>query len=96
MDNQRLFLFFALALVLMFIWQAWEQQNTPPPTSTVPAVGAPAITTPGGVPAPPEQAITEQTKAPKITEVLPRGMRIRVSTDVIDAVIDTEGEICAN
>ncbi|HYA38976.1 MAG TPA: membrane protein insertase YidC [Candidatus Methylomirabilis sp.] len=90
MDNQRLLLFFALALVLMFIWQAWEQQNAPPPVSTTPAPSAPSNSTPS-VPAVPEQAGAEQTKTPKMTAVLPRETRIHVRTDLVEAVIDTEG-----
>ena len=78
-------------MVLVLIWQAWEQQNAPPPTSAIPTVGAPAAAVPGGVPAPPAAAATEPVKAPKITEALARGARIQVRTDVIDAVVDTEG-----
>jgi YidC/Oxa1 family membrane protein insertase len=91
MDNQRLFLFFALAMVLVLIWQAWEQQNAPPPTSTAPAATAPASVAPGSVPAPPEQATAGQARAPTISAALPRGERIHVQTDLIEAVIDTAG-----
>ena len=91
MDNQRLFLFFALAMVLMLIWQAWEQQNAPPATGTAPVASTPATSGTPSVPAVPQQPGAEQAIAPKATEALPQGARIHVRTDVIDAVIDTEG-----
>ena len=93
MDNQRLFLFFALALVMMLIWQAWEQQNAPPPTSTAPVASTPASSGTPSVPAVPQQQQpgAEPAKAPMLTEALSRGARIHVHTDIIDAVIDTEG-----
>ncbi|MDH3310347.1 MAG: membrane protein insertase YidC [Gammaproteobacteria bacterium] len=92
MDSQRLFLFFALALVLMLIWQSWEMHNAPPikaPTESTQS--APAPEAPPGVPSAPAPRPTEATPAPKATEALARGTRIAVRTDVIDAVIDAQG-----
>jgi len=91
MDNQRLFLFFGLALVLMLLWQAWEQENARPPDTTT--VTATSATQPGAAPDVPKApaAATEAVPAPKAAEVLSRGSRLEVRTDVIDAVIDTQG-----
>ncbi|BAV35086.1 membrane protein insertase [Sulfuricaulis limicola] len=93
MDNQRLFLFFALAMVLMLIWQAWEQHNVPPPVpASTTAPGAPAPATAPGVPQAPVTRAAEATAAtPKPAEVLASGARIQVRTDVMDAVIDSQG-----
>jgi len=51
----------------------------------------PATSGTPSVPAVPQQLGAEQAIAPKATEALPQGARIHVRTDVIDAVIDTEG-----
>jgi YidC/Oxa1 family membrane protein insertase len=100
MDNQRLFLFFALAMILMLIWQAWEQEKTVGPGST--ATSAPPATTKtapsaGSTPAPdlPQApaltAAPDTGPAPRPTEVLTRGSRLQVRTDLFDAIIDTYG-----
>src|SRR3972149_5428005 len=95
MDNQRLFLFFALAMVLMLIWQAWEQHNAPPPApapATTTGTPAPATSTsPSVPPAPVPSAAEATTPTPKPVEALVSGTRIQVRTDVIDAVIDSQG-----
>jgi YidC/Oxa1 family membrane protein insertase len=90
MDNIRLFLFFALALVLMLLWQAWEGQHRPP-------TGAPATTTAKpDVPAAPESTQGARSAAPAATvpaspAVTESAVRIEVSTDLFGAVIDTQG-----
>lgn len=87
MDNQRLFLFFALAMVLMLIWQAWEQQHAPPPTTA----SAPPATSPDVPATPTTPSARETPPAPQAEEVLARGTRISVQTDVIKVEIDTQG-----
>src|SRR3989344_5524392 len=91
MDNQRLFLFFGLALVLMLLWQAWEQENARPPDTTT--VTATSATQPGAAPDVPQAPAlaTEAVPAPKAAEVLSRGSRLGVRPGVIDAVIDPQG-----
>ena len=92
MDNQRLFLFFALAMVLMLIWQAWEQHNAPPQTpAPVTATGAPAPAAAPGVPQAPIPQTAETTPSLKPAEALASGTRIQVRTDVMEAVIDSLG-----
>ena len=91
MDNQRLFLFFALALVLMLIWQAWEQEHAPPPIATAPT--STSATAPASAPDVPRVATSaaDVVPAPKASEALKQGARLQVRTDVFDAVIDTQG-----
>ncbi len=81
MDQQRLILYFALALILMLLWQAWEQQHAPPPTQQ-PSAGPPD--------SPPSPAPTPSTPAPG-GDALERGTRIEVRTDLFKAEIDTQG-----
>ena len=95
MDNVRLFLFFALALVLLFIWQAWEQHQNPAPiTSTetrsagaAPAAGSPDIPS---VPAAPTAPAPPAAPA-KSTDALASAQEIIAETDVLRVVIDTQG-----
>ena len=92
MDNQRLFLFFALAMVLMLIWQAWEQHNAPPPAlapASTDGTSAPAVAP--GVPQAPVSQAVEATPSLKPSEALASGTRIQVRTDLFEAVIDSQG-----
>jgi len=95
MDNVRLFLFFALALVLMFIWQAWEQHQTPAPRAPTvtapPTQGAPA-SAPRDVPSAPMTA-APATSAPSAQreDGLPSAQQITAETDALKIVIDTLG-----
>ncbi len=93
MDNQRLFLFFALALVLMLIWQAWEQETARLPVVPALGVSTPASSAPGVPPAPsPATDATPTTPAaPKAGDAIARGSRIQVRTDLFAAAIDTVG-----
>jgi len=102
MDNQRLFLFFALAMVLMLIWQAWEQEKAVGPGSTAtsappataksaPSAGSTPATAPDLPQAPALTASPDAGSAPRPTEVLTRGSRLQVRTDLFDAIIDTYG-----
>jgi len=86
MDNQRFILFAALSLIIYMLWTAWESEHqkapVPRPASTqgVPiAPSAPGITT-----------VTPAT-APAATQLLERGQRIQVETDLVHAEIDTVG-----
>ncbi len=90
MDNQRLILFIALSMVLMLLWQSWEQQHAPPPVG----VTAPGTATPGdsGVPAAPPAAAGSEPAAPGTElSVAQSGQRITVTTDVYIAEISTLG-----
>ncbi len=85
MDNFRLLLFFALAFVLLLIWQAWEQHTAPSPArapTTAPAEQP-------SVPAAPAPAKPETV--PSSADQLASASRVRVRTDVFDAVFDSLG-----
>lgn len=91
MDNQRLILFLALSMVLMLLWQAWEQQHAPaPPISAI----ATSTTAPnnGDVPSAPKAGdgsiLTAQTTDLAVTQ---SAKRITVTTDLYIAEIDTLG-----
>jgi YidC/Oxa1 family membrane protein insertase len=43
MENQRLLLFLALSLVILLIWEAWQDQNAPPPMTPVAMEPAPGL-----------------------------------------------------
>ena len=101
MENQRLFLFIALSLVILLLYSAWQEQTTPKPVASVEAP-VPAdqpmppqaagqdvpSATPSGVPASPSGAApTVQAESGVITQT----QRIRVITDLFDVEIDSTG-----
>ena len=102
MTNTRPFLFFALCVIGFFLWQAWQQDyaskalpGAPVPSATpvasapsaaptssadVPAAAASAPATPG--------TAVAANAAPAAAQP---GQRITIDTDVLHAVIDTQG-----
>ncbi len=91
MDNQRLFLFIALSMILFLLWQAWEQEHRPAPAPVTATAPVPAA--PGEVPAPPTAAADAKAPAPMPvkTETLERGRRVKIETDLFEAQLDTHG-----
>ena len=87
MDNQRLFLFFALALILMLLWQAWEQEHRPAPA---PVAAAPPAAPNKEVPLAPAGDAPKATTATR-PEAIERGRRIKIVTDTFEAYLDTYG-----
>ncbi len=94
MDNQRLFLVIALVFVLFLIWQAWMQEQMPPPqprtvqTETTAAPEGEGVPQIGEVPG----AAPELATAPSDPgDDQARGQRIKVTTDQFIAEIDTVG-----
>ena len=95
MDNQRLLLYFSLALVLYLIWQAWQRDYGP---KTIPVAQAP-VTESTQAPKSPPKDLPEATEVPQIQEAKPEvarkqrpiSARIRVITDVLDVEIGTRG-----
>ena len=88
MDPKRLILFVIFSFSILMLWEAWQRDHTPqpvqqsqqaqlPPSATDPAVPQPASGTPAAV---------QETGFS-----LPKGQRIRVKTDFIQAEIDTTG-----
>ena len=98
MDNQRLFLFVALSLVLMFLWQAWEGTKhreiagvVAPSTATSPPT--PSDSTPSATSVAPSAtsiASSGQPIAPPVV-ALKSAQRIRITSDLFFAEIDTAG-----
>ena len=87
MDNQRFILIAALSLILFFLWQAWDKQHleapVTPTTATSPAQSVPSVptlSTPGN----------QAASAAPSTEPS-RGQRISITTDLLQAQIDTSG-----
>lgn len=105
MDNQRLILFLALAIVTLLLWDAWEEKFNPQPqrisqTDTVQSRSATTATLDGTavVPVPDEQArdipeveITSDKPAINAKTSVGSSERIRVVTDVLDMDIDSKG-----
>lgn len=95
MDNRRLFLFVALSLVLMFLWQAWEAGKPKAPVSAsattstpVPPDSAPSIANVAPNPAAPTTT-SQPTSIPAAT--LKTAQRIRITSHLLVAEIDTAG-----
>jgi len=100
MDNQRLFLFIALSLVLMFLWQAWEG-NKHKELATV-SVSTPVTTgnvsrLPDSVPSAtnvaPSAVSASSTSQPTAvpSAALKSAQRIHIVSDLFIAEIDTAG-----
>jgi len=95
MDNQRLFLWVALALLFWLNYQAWvndyhtpapspvQQQATAPEGATGDSAPLPAL--PGEAPRPQAMAVPEPAGGPAATD------RVKVSTDVLEAEISLTG-----
>lgn len=101
MDNQRLILFLALAIVTLFLWDAWEQKFNPQPLPVAQTdsgnVQVPSASGTSALPATestadiPEVETTTDKPAINAKSVVSRGDRIRVVTDVLDMDIDSKG-----
>ncbi len=101
MDNQRLVLFAALALVVILLWEAWNQTNAPqPPIAAVtqlqtasptsaPVSSSTAKDTPTGTSVADAPAVEKSQTGPQLG--LTTQQRIRVITDVLDMDIDSAG-----
>ncbi len=98
MDNQRLFLFVALSLVLMFLWQAWEgnkvkERSTAPAPASVSSPSAPLNSAPSAANIAPSAApavgASQPISVPAAT--LKSAQRIRIASDLFSGEIDTAG-----
>ncbi len=94
MDTYRFTLFLALGLILLLIWQAWEEEQARKAPAAPAASTAPHASTQEVPVAPPSRpaaqdmaSAAEQADRPALV----RGTRIHVVTDLLEAVIDTEG-----
>ncbi len=103
MDNQKLILFLALAIVTLLLWDAWEEKYNPQPLrvveNSVKTTEPAPVVTPSGTPAiPAEQAsdipeveVTSNKPAINAKTATNNSERIRVVTDVLDMDIDSKG-----
>ncbi|MDH3689761.1 MAG: membrane protein insertase YidC [Gammaproteobacteria bacterium] len=101
MDFQRFFLFTALGLILLLLWQAWLEHNQPqqaPPAAAVDtdlgaATAGAEQALPEEVPSAPDvgQTTAEPTVAEEPPSELGSGTRITVETDLFRAEIDSLG-----
>jgi len=98
MDNRRIFLVAAVAIIAFAVYQTWmldygprpEPQAAPaassasavPPANTA---GAPAASSGGSV------AVGAGVATPAVAAILPKGQEIHVHTDVLDLTLDTAG-----
>lgn len=104
MDNQRLFLYGALGLLLLLIWQTWQVDYGPQREGTAPATAersaddgesAPGDTPEGPVTrdegddgTPSDDTVAD---APADDQPIKQGRRVQVVTDLLDVTIDTRG-----
>ncbi len=96
MDNQRILLFFALSFILLLLWQAWQQDYGAPvqqAASEAPSVEADVPQAPTPTQADSAAPTADAPAAPRLVmqDILKKGERIRVVTDVLDVEIDTHG-----
>jgi len=100
MENNRLLLFVALVAISFLIWDAWQKDYGPQPipqqaTSTAePTQRNGEVPMAGEVPSAPSASATSQDAAvpqAQARNLLKTGQRIKVSTDLIYAEIDTTG-----
>jgi YidC/Oxa1 family membrane protein insertase len=100
MDNQRIFLYGALGLLLLVIWQTWQvdyAQRPDPETLDESAEVADADDLPDAPvsdPDSPDEPAADEPDdetIPATGRGLPRGDRISVRTDLLDLTIDTQG-----
>jgi len=86
MDMRRLFLFLIFSFSLVVLWGEWKHQNQP----VVPASQA-AISKDSSIPSaqPAEQVVAPA--APAVTQKIPAGTKIAVTTDIFAVEINTAG-----
>jgi YidC/Oxa1 family membrane protein insertase len=93
METKRFILLLSLGLVLMMIWQAWQQDYGSAPQQTIktPADISEQSPTPDIPHAPTEKAQLSPVQPPATVSADIRGERLKVNTDVYHMEIDTLG-----
>ena len=98
MDNQRLILFVALSLVILLLWQSWQEDYGPKPGATTAPTetaipGMPATQTNGGVGDDVPAAVGDPAQAQVLPEtaLLRTGSNITIETDLFRVLLDTTG-----
>lgn len=87
MDNQRLILFLVFSFSILMLWDAWERQHTPEPQPAAQSQQAHVQDLPTAPKTGQPTPIAPSTEGISLSQ----GERIRVKTDMIEAVIDTIG-----
>jgi YidC/Oxa1 family membrane protein insertase len=98
MDNQRLILFVALSLVILLLWQSWQEDYGPQPgAATAPTEteipGIPATQTNGGVGDDVPAAVGDPAQVQVLPEtaLLRTDSHITIETDLFRVLLDTTG-----
>ena len=86
MDTRRLILFVIFSFSIMMLWDAWQRKDAPPITQTATTPSAQTSAEPINT-----SAVHETTSAENGHFSLVHGQRIKVSTDLYEAEIDTNG-----
>ena len=93
MDNQRLFLYIALFLVLYLLWTSWQQENSEPQIEQAITQQEPPDenTVDGDVPIPSEVSPIDKLPSTQAISNVAKTEYVRVITDVLDLRISTRG-----
>jgi YidC/Oxa1 family membrane protein insertase len=93
MDTQRLILLVIFSFSLLMLWEAWEREKRPKPAAPAPAAqqGVPAPSQPVVPSAKPQASVPTTPTSVPATDVSAKGEVVRVSTDLINAEVDTLG-----
>jgi len=96
MDIQRLILFFIFSFSLLLLWDAWQKEQQPKPAPAAAAPSAPGVPTPAAplAPAPvgsPPAAAAPAASVPGASATAAQGEKLRITTDLVEAEIDTLG-----
>lgn len=84
MDFQRLILFVVFSLSLLMLWEAWQKDQMPPAT-------APQSRSVNNAPVPAVPQTPIASPAVSAEAALAHGQRIKITTDLYNAEIDTAG-----
>jgi YidC/Oxa1 family membrane protein insertase len=95
MDIQRLILFFIFSFSLLMLWDAWQKEQQPKPAPSAPTRTAPGVPTPAkplaAAPAPTSPVAASAPAVPGAAATAVASEKVRVSTDLVVAEIDSLG-----
>jgi len=95
MDIQRLILFFIFSFSLLMLWDAWQKEQQPKPAPNAMTRTAPGVPTPAkplvAAPAPTSPAAAGAPAVPGAAATTVASEKVRVSTDLVVAEIDSLG-----
>jgi YidC/Oxa1 family membrane protein insertase len=88
MDNQRIFLFAILSVLILMLWSAWESEQRSTPTAVTTAKrDVPSAPATAAAPSAPGKTTAPTQDASKLES----SERIHVNTDLLHVEIDTQG-----